>query len=347
MLAHVVGRAAATGRRAAKVRRRRSSGLLINCCRIGSQDLERRALFAELGQCRGDRRIGRVADEVDEEEVFPEARARRSRLEPRHGDAVRGERLEQLVHGARADWAPTSPATCRRDPTAAPRCGPAPRTASCCWARPRCATRACRGRRSPRHCRPRSRRARLPRRRAARLPRCSPRDARRRRQVAPQPLGALRQRLRVRVDPRHSIDVVRLGQEVLADAEHDLAADRQRRLAHEVERAADRAFGGVLHRHDREVGLPALRRPEDLVDRRAAARASTNCPKCLATAVVRERAGRTEVRHAQRLLEREAGRHDCRKSRRPPRSDSGPGFALQAAQHLRLAFGAVGRRRPP
>ena len=54
------------------------------------------ARVGELGERRRHRRVVAMADEVDEEQVFPQAGARRARLEARHRHAVLRERLEQL-----------------------------------------------------------------------------------------------------------------------------------------------------------------------------------------------------------------------------------------------------------
>ena len=51
------------------------------------------------------------------------------------------------------------------------------------------------------------------------------------------------------------------------DAQHDLRADAKRRLQQEVERAAYRALGRVLHRHDGELRSAGLRLAKHLVDR--------------------------------------------------------------------------------
>src|SRR4051794_32957095 len=61
---------------------------LINGCRVGAQQFEKRRLLAQLDQSRRDRRIGRMAFEVHKEKIFPKSRARRSRFEPRHRDAI-------------------------------------------------------------------------------------------------------------------------------------------------------------------------------------------------------------------------------------------------------------------
>ncbi len=124
----------------------------------------------------------------------------------------------------------------------------------------------------------------------------------------------------------------------------------ERRLAHEVERAADRAFGRILDRHDRVVGLAALRRAEHLVDRRAAAPRRRTAPKCLRDRGVAERARRARGRRSRSVCS--SARHadiDLRgRRRRRPRSDSGPrlrGLQPRAAPAPRARAGTR-RRRP-
>ena len=50
-------------------------------------------------------------------------------------------------------------------------------------------------------------------------------------------------------------------------AEHHLAADPERRVEQEIERAPDRALGRVLHRHDGVLRRAGLDLAEYLVDR--------------------------------------------------------------------------------
>src|SRR6185312_11420873 len=81
-----------------------------------------------------------------------------------------------------------------------------------------------------------------------------------------EPLRALRERLRMRIDLRDALDRRFLRQQVLLDAQLDLTADRELRRIHEIERAADGAFGRVLDGNDRVIRLPCLARAKDLVD---------------------------------------------------------------------------------
>lgn len=94
------------------------------------------------------------------------------------------------------------------------------------------------------------------------------RDARQVREVAVEPLVALRQRLRVRVDAAGGADALGARHQLLVDAQAHLAAHLERVGQQQVERAADRALGGVLHRHHAVVGIAGFHRAEDVVDRR-------------------------------------------------------------------------------
>ena len=73
----------------------------------------------------------------------------------------------------------------------------------------------------------------------------------------------------MRVHPGHRVEHHIPGQQILHDPQLDLADDRERSLAHEIERAADGALGRILHGHDGVVGAPALGGAEHLVDRTA------------------------------------------------------------------------------
>ena len=102
-------------------------------------------------------------------------------------------------------------------------------------------------------------------------------------------------------------------------------------------------FGGVLDGDDRVVGLPALRRSEDLVDRRAG-HGVDELSEVLRDRIVRKRARRAQVRDPQRLLEREARRHHL--AEYADDRFAGERSAVrrvQARQHLRLALGPIGR----
>ena len=146
----------------------------------------------------------------------------------------------------------------------------------------------------------------------------------------------------MRVDARHVLDRGGIRQQVLANPQPDLAADDERRLAHEIERAAHRALGRVLDRDHRIVGLTRLRGAKDLVDRRAGL-GLDEAPEVLGDRRVRKRSGGTEIRDAQRLLERETRRHHLAEDtgNRFVRQRSAV-FRLQPREDLGLALGPVG-----
>ena len=233
---------------------------------IRSQQLqERRALRAARPARRPPARRP-MAVEVDEEQVLPQAGARRPRFEPRHADAVPGERLEQRVHGARAvlrrhhqrrfvapgrrDAVPAEHPEARRVvrlvldvrrehvEAVDRRRGLAGDRRDAGLAQPPCAPpRRC----SPPGCAaPRADGARATARTAKAIARAS-RSSRRPRR-ARHPSTSRCWTMRSLISPT----IVSW------------------RLAHEVERAPDRALGGVLDRHHRVVGLARLRPRETL-----------------------------------------------------------------------------------
>jgi hypothetical protein len=121
----------------------------------------------------------------------------------------------------------------------------------------------------------------------------------------------------------------------------DLAADQQRRLAHEIQRSSHRTLCRVLHRDHCIVGLAAFDGTEHVVDRRAGF-AAHEVAEVLDHCRMRERARGAEIGNPQRLLERHARRHHLPEY-------AGDRFvgqraavlALQAAQDLRLALRPV------
>src|ERR1700694_5406598 len=128
---------------------------------------------------------------------------------------------------------------------------------------------------------------------------------------------------------------------MVMDAHHHFAAHLHRRLRHEGERAADRALGGIFHRDNCEIRGARLDGAEHLVDRRARYRFGGE-PEMLGRGALAECAFRPEVRHRDRALEREAGRHDLAKQQRDHFGRERPGIALlDPAQHLRFALGTV------
>ena len=209
--------------------------------------------------------------------------------------------------------------------------------------------------RSGRSARPRlagrSPRRPAPRRRAARPRHCSPpARARPAAGCAFEPLVALRERLGVRIHAAARPPGVRaLGHQVLVDAQHHLAADLQRRGEQQVERAADRALGGVLHRHH-GVAAPRRTRPGGTPrrSRRTAAR-STAAAELLEHRLLAERALRARGRR------RASGCSSARQADMISRNRRASALAgerarvgcAHAAQDLRLALRPVDRRRRP
>src|SRR5258708_11845453 len=127
----------------------------------------------------------------------------------------------------------------------------------------------------------------------------------------------------------------------MMDPHHDLPAHAHRRLRNEVQRAADRALGRVLPRHDAEIGGTRLDRAEHLVDRRGGLRLGGEA-EVLERRALAEGALRPEVGDDDRPLEREARRHDLAEDERHGLAGKRPGIALlDAPQDLRLALGAI------
>ena len=72
-----------------------------------------------------------------------------------------------------------------------------------------------------------------------------------------QPIAALRQRLRLAVDRLHAVSRAD-AQQAMMNSQRQLAADAHVRPREAIERVRDAAVGRVFHRHDAELGLPAL-----------------------------------------------------------------------------------------
>ena len=82
-------------------------------------------------------------------------------------------------------------------------------------------------------------------------------------------IGAWASRQSELLPERRILDAARAREQELVHAQFDFAADLERRLQQKIERASDRAFGGVFHRHDRVVRRVVLGSAEHGVDRRA------------------------------------------------------------------------------
>ena len=118
------------------------------------------------------------------------------------------------------------------------------------------------------------RRAALPRREARRFRVAHDGDALRPRQPPREPALALREALRMRVDLADAGERALPAHQALPDRQHDLAAHLRGRREQEIERAPDRAFGGVLDRHHGVARRAGLHPPEHFVDRGARRRAA-------------------------------------------------------------------------
>src|SRR6185503_7017834 len=129
---------------------------------------------------------------------------------------------------------------------------------------------------------------------------------------------------------------------MLMNAQLDLTANLQRRREKHVERVdVDRAFARVFDRRDAEVRRAALDLVEHLVDRRHRERVY-RVTEVLEDGRLRERAFGAEISDLQRLLLREARRHELAKQPHHLLVAQRPVVAVDdLAQHLRLALRAV------
>ena len=124
-----------------------------------------------------------------------------------------------------------------------------------------------------------------------------------------------------------------------------LAADAQAGLHQRIERVADDAADGILHRHHAVVGGPRFHIAEDLVDRTQRPLAH-RVAEVLRHRCLRVGALRAEVGDGQRRFEREAGGHDLAHQPRDDLVGQRPAVRLLVAgdggtQHLGFTGGAV------
>src|SRR3954468_9572803 len=87
------------------------------------------------------------------------------------------------------------------------------------------------------------------------------------RQMALQPVAALRQRLVLRIDTLDAFERG-VGDQRVIYLEIELRDDLEIALDETIQRFAHRAFGGVLDRNDRVIRLAFLYGSEDVADRR-------------------------------------------------------------------------------
>jgi hypothetical protein len=147
----------------------------------------------------------------------------------------------------------------------------------------------------------------------------------------------------MRVDLLDGGNALRAREQVLLHAKLDLAADAKRRGEQEVERAADRAFGRVLDRHDGELRGAGLAAAERFVDRCRRSRID-RAAEMLAHRLLAEGALGAEVGHADRLFQPAARRDDLPKHRRDALRRQGACLARNSSQDLGLAFRAISGR---
>ena len=162
-------------------------------------------------------------------------------------------------------------------------------------------------------------------------------------QVGIEPAMALRQRLRMGIDPLHAIAMTTAGHQVLMHPQFNLATDDEAGAEQQIECAGDHALGRVLHRHHGKVGAATLGTAEHLIDG-SAGHALDRMTEMLIQRHFAERPLRPEIAHRQRLLQAATGRHhfhqhlaDCGIRQRAGIGTTG------VVQHLRLALRPVSR----
>lgn len=129
------------------------------------------------------------------------------------------------------------------------------------------------------------------------------------------------------------------------DTQLDFAADHHVMLEEAVQRVADGALGGVLHRHHTEIDRTRRHFAEHLVDGRHRA-ADHGMAEVFHGGGLGEGPFRAEVGHFQRLFERQAGGHDLAEQPRHLFIVQRPLVTLHdALEHRGLALGAVEHRR--
>src|SRR5258706_598020 len=280
--------------------------------------------------------------DVDVEVVLPLPGARGPRLQARHVDAVRRERRDQLVQGAgsvvrghdergavfaggagvvRSEHQETGPVLGIVLDRAREQLETVAR--GCDLGTDR-------------------RRRRLLRRDARGFGVARERNALGARQVLREPAVTLREGLRVRIDLAYRLDRRPFRHQVLLHAQHHFGADLQGRREQQVERASDRAVGGVFHGDDRVLRGPRLGGAEHLVDRSAGLRRYARA-ELLGERHLAESALRPKVGDRERLLERAAGGDDLGEKPRERIVRERPAVGVRdPAQNLGLALGAVG-----
>ena len=148
------------------------------------------------------------------------------------------------------------------------------------------------------------------------------------------------------VNGLHAVQPLAVAQQLVVDAQHHFAAGPKRRGHQQIQRTADRTFGGIFQRYDGIIGLIGFSLPHTFVHRIAAHRVG-GVAEMLDGRLLGKRAGRAEVGDGQRAFHRQAfAHHFAEQPRHAFVRKRAPVQFLNPPQHLRLAFGAVYRARP-
>ena len=138
--------------------------------------------------------------------------------------------------------------------------------------------------------------------------------------------------------------IAALGHQVLLHAQFHFAADPERCDQQQIERAPDRALGGIFDRHHRELRIARLAAAEHLVDQGPRQRLHATA-EMAAHRLLAERALRPQVGDADRLLEATARGDDFAEHARQRLGAQRVAAARRdTAQDLRFALRTVGRR---
>ena len=121
------------------------------------------------------------------------------------------------------------------------------------------------------------------------------------------------------------------------------AADGQRGLQQQIERAVDHAFGGILDGHHAEIGGTGFGIAEHFIDGHAG-QALDGMAELLVHGLFAEGAFRAQVGHHHTLFQRAASRHHFTENGLDIGAQQGAGIAVGgAAQDLRFALGTKHR----
>src|SRR3569832_89860 len=311
---------------------------------IRTQYLQHRRRRAQFLERLADRLLRRVAFYVDEKHIFPHAAQRGPRLDAGHGNTMFGERRQQVVQRARANrrrHQERSLVAAAARHHLAPAHQKARRVVRFVFdiTRDRAETVDI-GRFTARN----RGRIRLGRDPARRICVAAHRDALDTSEIFIQPLPTLGEGLLMRVHASYRTQSVDAAEEIMVYAQLHLADDLEQRVEKHVERVRDHTLRGILHGHHTVVAGACFDVAKDLVDGVVRHRAH-RMTEVLERRHLRERTFGPEIGDAQRLLERETGRHDLAKQARHLLSAKRPFITRDdPAQHLGLALGAIKTR---